>query len=732
MDLSKLTVPALKALCKERKLVGYSKLGKKALLEKLAGAPASTTAPAAGGTSSDASRVPETPTAALVENSGTPDPAPAPSSSSNSIRAPPVDTVQEARAPPRPVIPTSTSNPQLAPRSIYENMATEDRRALQYNMLPPLAPALSPWSLPAAKSDDIEIPMKKPTKNYRSIIDGSSPTGTQALKPSLLAPSRATGEPPSAPRSDLTTSASDSSSTLQVPSTIIRSSGTDRVFPTPAPRPKPSSVSENIPLSKRLKTTHIFKPPPPTRASALKPPIRTSFAPAKAFNPLAIRSLPNSALNLPSVRSLPKTASRSVVNVNGLLHFDFQPYPPVTLADVTMPPSLSRRKLIARMTIILSGLEDPDRRACVLVCRAWRYAIYLSAHHILLKSFSGKRLARLFAQRSISPNQTNLWPYLKQRMREAEERRGVYYASFLRKFSSSILISKRLWTSPDHEQQIVVAIRFVITRLYFSLALGKTRGSKWLSATVIDAQKVVGDEEIWSVTIMSTELGKPYTETYYILAPTGEVLGRPVDASRPCSGNDSFTGADTIPLRGDWSGYISTRLLPASLHDRPPGTLLDHVKWLNGEEFLHGISRHWLKRVESEGEVGRVKKKVAERYVLAHVVDRSVSGSYKTAMQMAQDFAGLASEMPVVGKKQKSHDVNLYIPPHHYVESVHFTTSSGTPLHPAVAIVQTQTREHIILRDTGFEIGCEEDGVLSLWRDMVECDEQGVALGMPE
>ena len=36
-DLTKLTVPQLKALCKEQKLTGYSKLGKPALVEKLIG-----------------------------------------------------------------------------------------------------------------------------------------------------------------------------------------------------------------------------------------------------------------------------------------------------------------------------------------------------------------------------------------------------------------------------------------------------------------------------------------------------------------------------------------------------------------------------------------------------------------------------------------------------------------------------------------------------------------------
>lgn len=35
-DISKLTVAQLKAICKERKIAGYSKLGKPALIQKLA------------------------------------------------------------------------------------------------------------------------------------------------------------------------------------------------------------------------------------------------------------------------------------------------------------------------------------------------------------------------------------------------------------------------------------------------------------------------------------------------------------------------------------------------------------------------------------------------------------------------------------------------------------------------------------------------------------------------
>ncbi|KAJ6584874.1 hypothetical protein B0H19DRAFT_1106977, partial [Mycena capillaripes] len=45
-ELKKLTVPQLKALCKEKKITGYSKLGKDAIVQKLLGT-ASTTSIAA-------------------------------------------------------------------------------------------------------------------------------------------------------------------------------------------------------------------------------------------------------------------------------------------------------------------------------------------------------------------------------------------------------------------------------------------------------------------------------------------------------------------------------------------------------------------------------------------------------------------------------------------------------------------------------------------------------------
>lgn len=64
---------------------------------------------------------------------------------------------------------------------------------------------------------------------------------------------------------------------------------------------------------------------------------------------------------------------------------------------------------------------------------------------------------------------------------------------------------------------------------------------------------------------------------------------------------------------------------------------------------------------------------------------------------------------------------------HHHVESVHFTSSDRKPLHCAVATVQTPGREYYILKDNGMQIGCEEDGVASVWMELLQCDAGGRA-----
>ena len=53
------------------------------------------------------------------------------------------------------------------------------------------------------------------------------------------------------------------------------------------------------------------------------------------------------------------------------------------------------------------------------------------------------------------------------------------------------------------------------------------------------------------------------------------------------------------------------------------------------------------------------------------------------------------------------------------------TATSGRPLHPALAVVQTPAREYYVLRDNGFEVGCEEEGVANVWMRILGCDARG-------
>jgi hypothetical protein len=46
--------------------------------------------------------------------------------------------------------------------------------------------------------------------------------------------------------------------------------------------------------------------------------------------------------------------------------------------------------------------------------------------------------------------------------------------------------------------------------------------------------------------------------------------------------------------------------------------------------------------------------------------------------------------------------------------------------------VQTPAREYYILRDNGMEVGCEEDGVASIWMRILGCDARGEPVERPE
>ncbi|KAJ7505441.1 hypothetical protein B0H11DRAFT_422247 [Mycena galericulata] len=624
----------------------------------------------------------------------------------------------------------------------------------------------------------------------------SSTIPTPAPSAPLKKKKKIAGDKPPSSTSDpvareaLTSSATKKKKTIpaDVPSQSANASA-DSVSTTPSKKtpvdvPTPSTVksttqgtlmatgSHPLPapnVSKRPSTTLVPADPPPKKRKVISPsstpqlPSVPKFvlprkAPAVATpsTPSVVPEIPINVLDMrpkvPQKRFVPLVVTKKVpapapavaappdpafvpIAVEGsapqpLYYLDFPiAAPPKSLSMITLPPSLSQRKRVPRFALFLSSVADEDDlRNCLLVSRMFRYAgnfyplvhapyltisvaVYLSAAHRLDRDFAGQRLSAVLAK--YPRNTTNMWPYLEQRQQELSARKRQYTSSFLGRLFPRGVISDHLWTSPDHERQIVVALRFLLTRLFFQVSVGGGKeGEGWREGQIVNTEQLVEDE-IWEITVRHSATS---TERFYVLEPTCEPLTTTTDSPE--------TG---LPVRTDWSAYIAHRTLSV---DSPPPRLLNYMSWTNHEEYLLGISRLWLKRIEDEGEIGIAKRITAERYILACVVGNSVSGRWMSSTQMAQDFAGLADNAPA--RVTATPKVNLFLPKHHHVESVHFATSGRvkTPLHSALAVVQTPDREYFILRDNGMQVGCEEEGIAEAWMNIIGCTNAGVATGV--
>ncbi|KIO29120.1 hypothetical protein M407DRAFT_21693 [Tulasnella calospora MUT 4182] len=216
--------------------------------------------------------------------------------------------------------------------------------------------------------------------------------------------------------------------------------------------------------------------------------------------------------------------------------------------------------------------------------------------------------------------------------------RESYENSFLSQFFSSSLVgfsplADHLWSSADHPLQAAVALRFVLSRLFFALGCGMVR--QWSMNQVFDARPFGKSQEVWKIEVQDTKTRLPNRATFYILSSTGEVIGRPLESGSPEAGLQAVV---ELPIRGDWSSFINTHRLEDAAKD-PPSSLFSFVRWQNAEEYDHGISKAWLKRLASDPDA-LSKIQVAKRYIMANVVPNSVSGRYMTPIQMAQDLNG--------------------------------------------------------------------------------------------
>jgi hypothetical protein len=646
-NLTNLTVPQLKVLCKERRITGYSKLPKSAIIQKLTD-------------DINSSVHSSTATARVLPTDAAPSTARSSSTQGTQI-------ISHHALPSEILVPTrlqepltDKSTPLPAPKIAKKHHVSKNLKSKTKctDMPPPVAPVSSKGLV------DNNMRSTGPPA-HSSMVNSAVPLDTVTMttklfkgsKRSFLALNESMTTELSFKKKNIPTRNSDHSDAVLPEAHIFTQSistttNANSLIGLPkAPnselqpsmfnvRSDPKCSSQSTISSSSLKTDH-------------HPHITPGPAP-KRFRPLVTKKqITPSGSYLIAVSSATTAFSRSGNTTSGR-YLDFTPTPASpSPRPIKLPPSLLQRKHVHQWSILLSGITNSDRRACVLVSRMFRYSgaslasdilirvvftrcptVYLSAGYILTQRFSGHRLTRLIQDYPL--NRTNMWPYLRLRQVEFISRTQAYQNSFLGKYlKNHNSISERLWTSPDNERQVVVALRwvkerllvgfhipsgsasrFVLTRLWFLVSIGGDRKDPlaWSRGVVADCQEIIAGE-IWSVTVHFCS----HTETFHVLEQTCEVVGHPTASSHPATLDFSSSAGSKLHLRSDWAAYIAHRVLPPSMHNSPPTPLLDHLRWSNYEEYDKGISKVWLNRVDHEGETGKEKREMAERYVLACV-----------------------------------------------------------------------------------------------------------------
>ncbi|KAF8798773.1 hypothetical protein BYT27DRAFT_7150139, partial [Phlegmacium glaucopus] len=666
-ELKKLTVPQLKLICKEKRITGYSKLGKSDIIGKLVNWQRSQAAATGNNSQLDAVNTDASGLQILTIDASTP------RLDTSLVSALPVDPKSFIACANSVAVVVSAAETQDNHGSVSAISLPMDKGLQQNATLVSLqASRTGQSSSTLAKTEKMPLASRKRSLDGEESFRSKKKTRIDELQPRPI----------------------DSTPLLKVPELSERA----KLMLPP--------VQVNYSKINEAQSSDTVKKP---SISSLK--VHPGISVSRAFKtlvPIASQNVTtwNRPLSTYGSSEISTNNRNLISSLSGYL--DFSPEKVVELGPIALAPSILQRKHAANLALILSGISVQDLTACAQVSRLFRYSAYLSAAHQLSRRFPGSRLEDVLAR--FSPKTTNLWPYLRQREHEVLKRKRIYEQSFLaRALKGLCSIAEDLWSSPDNEKQTTIAIRFLLTRLFFLVSVGYGSDQTNLAkGAVVDAQEVVPNE-IWRITFHSTHS----MDTFFVLEATCEIIGQPSSA-RVIAHNQPR-------LREDWRAYIAIRQQDESrIHSKQPIlTLLEHLHWTNHEEYSTGISKLWLSRLKAEGEAGGSKSTVAWRYVLACVVSNSVSGRWLTSNEMAQDFNGLSTSLPP--RERTRQRLNLFLPAYHHVESLHFTSAHGQVLHSALAVVQTPGREFYILKDNGMQVGCEEEGVAPVWMELLGC-----------
>lgn len=330
-NLSRLNVSQLKALCKERRIVGYSKLGKAALVRKLG-----EIAPISQSSSSAPTRSTQTQeqTSPLLSKSGS-SPAQvndslAPTAQRSTGMPPPAFSPREPNAVPGTHIPQSSTTSGSG--SIPPSSLTRDR---------------GQHSDTSASALNVLVPTSKRISSEISLGISQSLAGPLAKKPKVIAVSspssaRCTGFPHL---------------------TSVHVLGDRAGVPDSSFSALPGSAL--VPGSKEKEGHQLYGQAQTISMSGKR------FKPLKVTRPLSATLDDRNGSRRPQGNE----PANNTVKPSPLWHLDFPapPEPPL-LSAITIPPPLSHRKLVQHWAVILSGLSDEERLRCCLVSKLIRYA----------------------------------------------------------------------------------------------------------------------------------------------------------------------------------------------------------------------------------------------------------------------------------------------------------------------------------------------------------------------
>lgn len=479
-NLQKLTVPQLKALCKEKGLNGYSKLAKAALVEKLTavGAVAPPALPAASAsttqheqpTKSGAKRKPPKVLQAVV-------PVPVP-------------------ATPQVVAPTNSGPDQLLvahPSTVREQTAVPNNgKRKSLNVTPPLR---APNEVPVLTSPQkhgpeiLESPVQRPVVGtsihaHSSLPPSRDTAGDYALpRPSPVSqPTRQRDANESLSKKqklnhnqDLRTTAISKSSQavaqlIQAKATVSRSTP---VVIQPANREKNQAAKSN---------THI----PRGTAGAGKRYIPLVIKPKNIVMVQEIPMLESTSHHTGLVSSeLASQHQHPKLHISSGIFTVPAPLDESTLSfkAITLPPPLSQRKFATKLAIILRDVRAEDMPSLTLTSRLIRYSAYLSAANHLKRWYAGERVVGVLSMKDVSVDRMSLWRYRRMREREVEERKRDLMGHSLdgsgRFFGRLVagdvdVIEDGVWRRDDG-RGLVVALRWVFVVRFFLM--------KWLTSS---------------------------------------------------------------------------------------------------------------------------------------------------------------------------------------------------------------------------------------------------------